>query len=412
MKNKSLIFLLILTYNLAFASGGTIYTRYGVGDLFHYNSAGKLSLGGIGTALLNDNLINLNNPATWGAVNSTKLGVNLLANISQIGDGNTDANFSEVKFTGFHLAFPIERDLGIGFVFGLTPYSTINYDISTKYLEGEENSYQEDFVGSGGLSKVFLGFSTLLPFDFSIGATFEYYTGNAKYETQIVYNDTSDFSDSYFTSELKHKGLGTTLGFLTPNISSIFGSESIRTLRFGLSYEIGSKINTDSSSYATTVLGEKVFQSKAFITELPSKLAVGLNFSVDKYNFILDYVNQPWSNFKQNDKNFSNLKDLNRYSFGIEYDQQVKKFASFWELVKYRFGLSYEQTQYTFKGEDINQFGVHTGISFPLGFDNSIDVGLMYGIRGTTNQNLLKENIFQATFSVNFGELWFVRQDR
>ncbi len=69
-------------------------------------------------------------------------------------------------------------------------------------------------------------------------------------------------------------------------------------------------------------------------------------------------------------------------------------------------------TQYTFKGEDINQFGVHTGISFPLGFDNSIDVGLMYGIRGTTNQNLLKENIFQATFSVNFGELWFVRQDR
>ena len=26
--------------------------------------------------------------------------------------------------------------------------------------------------------------------------------------------------------------------------------------------------------------------------------------------------------------------------------------------------------------------------------------------------NQLKENILQATFSVNFGELWFVRQDR
>ncbi|MBK7106429.1 MAG: hypothetical protein IPH62_14205 [Ignavibacteriae bacterium] len=412
MKNKSIIVLLILISQITFASGGTIYTRYGVGDLFHYNSAGKLSLGGIGTALVNENLINLNNPSTWNSINSTKLGLNILANISQIGDGNSDANFSEVRFTGFHLAFPVERDLGIGFVFGLTPYSTINYDITNKYLEGEENSYTEDFIGTGGLSKVFFGFSTLLPLDFSVGATFEYYTGNSKYETQIIYNDTSDFSDSYFTSELKHKGLGTTIGFLTPNISSIFGSENIKSLRFGLSYEVGSKINTDSSSYATTTLGKKVLQSKSFKTEIPSKLSIGLNFSIDKYNLIIDYVNQPWSKFKQNDKIFTNLKDLNRYSLGIEYDKQVKKFATFWELVKYRFGLSYEQTQYTFKGEDINQFGIHTGISFPLGFENSIDLGLMYGIRGTTNQNLLKENILQATFSVNFGELWFVRQDR
>ncbi|MBK8946803.1 MAG: hypothetical protein IPM32_16255 [Ignavibacteriae bacterium] len=412
MKNKSILFLLILTSSFIFASGGTIYTRYGVGDLFHYNSAGKLSLGGIGTAHVNENLINLNNPATWKSITNTKLGVNLFTNIAQISDGNSDANFSEVKFSGFHLAFPIERDLGIGFVFGLTPYSTINYDITNNYLEGQENSYTEDFIGSGGLSKVFLGISTSLPLDFSIGATFEYYTGNAKYESQVIYNDTSDFSDSYFTSELKHKGLGTTLGFLTPNISSIFGSENIKNLSFGVSYEIGSKINTDSSSYATTTLGQKVFQSKSFITEMPSKLSLGLNFSFNKLNLILDYTNQPWSKFKQNGKIFSNLKDLNRYSMGIEYDQQVKKFATFWELVKYRFGLSYEQTQYTFKGEDINQFGIHTGISFPLGFENSIDIGLMYGIRGTTNQNLLKENIFQANFSVNFGELWFVRQDR
>lgn len=412
MKKNLKIFLIFLSIGNIFASGGTIYTRYGVGDLYYYNTAAKLSLGGVGTAILNNDLLNLNNPATWGSITDTKLGLNLITNYSSISSNSSSTNFSEVKFSGFQLGLPVERDLGIGFVFGFTPYSTINYDISNKYLQGEVNSYIQDFKGAGGLSKIFFGFSTLLPFNFSVGATFEYYTGNSKYETQIVYDDSSDFTDSYFTSELKYKGLGSTLGFLTPNLSNIFGNEIIKNFRLGLSYEIGTKLNTDSSSYATTSLGKKVFGSKSFKSEIPAKLSAGLYLSLSKFNIILDYVNQPWSEFVQNDKKMLNLKDMNRYSLGIEYDQQVKKFATFWELVKYRFGLSYEQTQYTFNGEDINQIAVHSGISFPLGTENSIDLGLMYGIRGTTNNNLLKENIFQATFSINFGELWFVRQDR
>ncbi len=40
-----------------------------------------------------------------------------------------------------------------------------------------------------------------------------------------------------------------------------------------------------------------------------------------------------------------------------------------------------------------------------------MDIGLMYGIRGTKDSNLAKENIFQASFSLNFGELWFVRRE-
>lgn len=412
MKKNLKIFLLIISFGNIFASGGTIYTRYGVGDLYYYNTAAKLSLGSVGTAILSNDLINLNNPAAWGAITDTKLGLNLLTNLSSISSEASSANFSEVKFAGFQLGMPVERDLGIGFVFGLTPYSTINYDISNKFLEGQENSYIQDFKGTGGLSKIFFGFSTLLPLNFSFGATFEYYTGNSKYDTQIVYDDSSDFSDSYFTSEMKYKGLGSTIGILTPNLSNVFGSENIKNLRLGLSYEFGSKLNTDSSSYATTSLGKKIFGSKSFKSEIPAKLSAGLYLSFSKFNIIIDYLNQPWSEFTQNDNKMENLKDLNRYSFGVEYDQQVKKFATFWELVKYRFGLSYEQSQYKFYGEEINQFAVHSGISFPLGTENSIDLGLMYGIRGTTKNSLLKENIFQASFSINFGELWFVRQDR
>ncbi|MCB0748713.1 MAG: hypothetical protein KDC90_14730 [Ignavibacteriae bacterium] len=412
MRNKIFIVFTILMFSELFASGGSVYTRYGLGDLYLYNSARKLSLGGIGTAILDNEIVNLNNPATWSAMDNTKFGASMLSNFSIISDENFNASYSQVKFTGFHLGLPVQRDYGIGFVIGIIPFSTINYDVQNSYTSGQVNNYQQDFIGSGGLSKAFFGFSYILPLDISIGATLDYYTGNAKYQTTIIYDGTSDFSNSNFTSEFKYKGLGTTLGLLTPNLASIFNSDRINNVRLGVSYEISGKLNTDSSGIATTAIGETVFEAQSFYTKMPKKLSIGLNFNFDKLIVNLDYVNQPWSKYRQNEKPSSYLSDLNRYSIGVEFDPNSKKYGTFWELVKYRGGLSYEQSQYTIKGLKVNQVGIHTGMSFPLGLENTIDVGLMYGIRGTTENNLLKEKIFQASFTINLGELWFIRPDR
>ncbi len=412
MKIKFFILIFFSSISLSFASGGSIYTRYGIGDLYLYNTAGNLSMGGIRTAVLSKNLMNLNNPASWISIKNTSFGVNLISNFSSLSDGNLNGKYSLIKFTGFHLAFPIERDLGIGFVFGLIPYSNIKYDITNDYNKNTDNGYTSDFTGSGGISKAFLGISYLLPLDFSFGATFEYYTGDSKYESIITYNDSSDFSDSHFTSELKLKGLGTTIGFLTPDLSSIMGLKSISNLRIGLSYEISGKLTTDSLSYATTALGESIFSSLTYKTKIPNKLSIGLSLNIDKFIVNVDYLNQPWSKFEQNGYYSKNLKDLNRYSIGVEYDRKAKRFASFWELVKYRCGLSYEQSQYTLKGVDINQFGIHAGMSFPFSLDNTIDIGFMYGIRGTTDQNLLQEHFYKVSVGLNLAELWFIRQER
>lgn len=412
MKIKFFIIIFLSSISLSFASGGSIYTRYGIGDLYIYNTAGKLSLGGIGTAVVSKNLINLNNPASWITIKNTVFGADIISDFSSLSDGNFDGNYSTIQFSGFHLAFPIERDLGIGFVFGLVPYSNIKYDISNEYNKNASDGYTEDFTGLGGMSKAFLGVSYLLPLDFSLGATFEYYTGDSKYESILTYNDSSDFSDSHFTSELKVKGLGTTIGLLTPDLSSFFGLKNISNLRLGVSYEISGKLTSDSLSYAITNLGESIFKSLNYKTKIPSRLSIGLSLNIDKFNINVDYLNQPWSKFEQNGYFSPNLKDLNRYSLGVEFDRNAKRFASFWELVKYRCGLSYEQSQFTFKGIDINQFGIHAGVSFPFSLDNTIDIGFMYGIRGTTDQNLLQEHFFKASIGLNLGELWFVRQER
>jgi hypothetical protein len=77
-----------------------------------------------------------------------------------------------------------------------------------------------------------------------------------------------------------------------------------------------------------------------------------------------------------------------------------------------RGGLSYEKSQYIVNGTSINQISAYTGCSIPLGFDNSLDLALQFGRRGTKDNDLLQENIFNFAVSVSFGEIWFLRSER
>lgn len=418
-KIKTILIVTVLFGNIfsIYCSGGSLYTRYGLGDLYFSNSSRPIALGGLGTALLNSKYLNTNNPATIFNIKNTKFGASLNSNLLFLDDNISTATYSQVRFSGFHIAFPVKESLGMGFIFGMTPYSVVNYEVNglnvnqNSFIDAE--SFDESFSGSGGISKLFLGVSTILPFNFALGATFDYYTGDIQYKSSYIYPDSVELTNSVFTNEYRYKGLGGTIGLLSPDIAEVLEFENISNFRLGFTYEFSGNISTDTNSLASTSLGESTFDNGNLITKIPSKISLGLSFTINnQYVIVADYLYQPWSKYEKNGVNSQYLRDVNRYSIGIEKGDQIKRFATFWELIKYRGGLSFEQSQYIFNGEGINTFGIHAGIAFPLGLENSIDIGLMYGIRGTTKTNLVKENIIQATFSLNFGELWFIRRER
>ena len=413
MLRKILLIIVFFTFTLnIYGSGGSIYSRYGIGDLNFSNSAFKLSMGGVGTSLITMNEVNINNPATLFNVKNTRFNAGLVTNLSFIDDGLENALYSNTQFSGFNIAFPVKETMGISFMLGMNPYSTVNYDVNVEAKQVGNNILNERFIGSGGMSKIFFGASYLLPLEFAIGATFDYYTGHIEYSSSIDYKNNPDLTNSFFINEYKYKGLGTTLGIESPNIAKLFDSKTFNDIRFGIAYEMSGDINTDTSLIGVTSFGDNTFESNEVFTKIPKKISAGLNILVNEnYLIVADYLFQSWSKYELNGVKSTNLRDLSRYSIGFQVGEQSKRFASFWELIKYRGGLSYEQSQYQINGEGINQIGFHAGISFPLGLENTIDVGLMYGIRGTKDSNLAKENIFQASFSLNFGELWFVRRE-
>jgi len=273
-----IVLLLFLTNSTLQATGGSLYSRYGIGDLYYSNSAMHLSLGGLGVSLLNNKYINTSNPATLFSIRNTRFGANVSSTTFQLDDGIENAVYTRVKFTGFHITFPVKESLGMGFILGMTPYSDVNYDVINSTGIADD-VIEEQFEGTGGISKVFFGLSYLLPFDIAVGATFDYYTGNVQYKSSYQYSESSELLDSYFVNDYKYKGLGATLGFESPDLAKVFQLEGITNFRIGASYEISGPMNTDTAIVVRTSIGENTYESDQFDTKIPTKLVLGLNLT-------------------------------------------------------------------------------------------------------------------------------------
>ena len=415
MKIKNLILTILTLPAFIFAQGGSTYTQYGIGDLNHSFSARRLAIGEFGAALSDYNNLNSLNPAAWSNLTLTRFEAGYEFSSTEISNEAVSGRYNESSFSGFKFGFPLERGYGISLVLGLVPYSNVNYEVVKAESNADvvSNGASRTFSGEGGLSRLFVGSSYKLPFDFSIGASFEYYTGKIDYNSAIRFVDQSDFINTSFLNSYKYEGIGYSIGLISNDFAELMGLEKIDELRLGFAFSYVSDLKTDTSLSAATSIGTKFIESATVKTSLPYRFDAGLSFRFNKkVLFVMDYFFQNWSDYKFNSTESPFLQDQKIYSFGFEFSEPRDQYSSFWEQMMFRGGLSYEQTQYLINGEGINQYSVYAGVSFPLSVENSFDVGFQYGIRGTKENNLLKENIFKTTFSLSFGELWFVRKER
>jgi hypothetical protein len=416
---KKIITLILLTASFeAFATGGSIYTRYGLGDMTFGNSARKLSLGSIGSSVMQPNFINPNNPASLTKINQTRFESGLTFSNISMQDKSGDDRQTNFNFQGFSLAFPIQRDYGITLAAGLVPLTNIDYSVSspinnpdTGFVNSKLNTV---LSGKGGLSKFYIGLSYNF-YDISFGLSFDYYTGKNEYISTLDFSNNFDYLDVSFTQRNNFSGLGTTFGLISPDLSNFIRlGNSISNLRVGMTLSFSGELNTDTSLVKKTYIGELVTLNGKAKTKLPYSFSLGTSFNLNKeYFIVLDYFYQPWSQYKFNNKLNKNLTDLNKFTMAVEYQNSDKRIASsFWNQVELRGGLNFEQTQYKIQNKNINSYSVFGGISLPLGVGNTIDISLEYGIRGERTSGLVKENFINSIISISLGELWFFRPER
>jgi len=75
----------------------------------------------------------------------------------------------------------------------------------------------------------------------------------------------------------------------------------------------------------------------------------------------------------------------------------------------YRLGANYEQTYLIVRGHDIAAWNVTGGIGLPFNFRSlsRINLSVVYGGRGTTADNLIREGALRVFLGVSFVEPWF-----
>lgn len=408
------LLVIFITFEVFIAQGGSIYSRNGIGDLFHSSSARRLGFGELGSAIIDKDYVDGFNPASWTSLRYTRFSLSARYSGASYSDINISSFHTNVMFSGFTLGFPIDRELGITLALGLIPISATRYDVVNDVTNPELGNYKNSFNGSGSLSKMFLGTSIKIPTNTSLGATFEYYTGTNNYYSDQKFDDNSEFDDISYKTQYKFRGVGATFSVISGNILNLLQDSSDSQLRLSAVSNIKSGLTTDTLIIANTSIGELERLTGETETILPIKLTFGASYAWNKkYLILFDYHFQPYSKYTFNGKTDFNLKDLTKYSLGFEYkNKSLGMHPTALEQMSYRLGVSYEETQYTFNGININQYSVHGGFSVPFGDINMIDFGLSVGVRGTTDSNLIKEQFINASVTLTLGELWFVRENR
>ncbi len=410
-KIKYLAILLFLA-NTAFASGGGVYTRYGIGEPVYYYSASKMGLSALGIAYSDPFSINGNNPASWYSINLTRMEASVLFNGSAIANLNTSGKSHYTTFNGFALAVPIYSRLGIVSSLGIIPYSRVDYKVRFESSDKDLGDFSESFTGDGGLSKLYIGSSVKFS-DWAFGATFEYYIGKIEYHSNLVFPDTSSFRNVGYVLHKNYYGVGFTLGVITPDLSKFFKWNDISDFRFGFLLNAAPSIKTDSTVSTNNLIGTNQIANGLTLTKLPLKIGVGFSFILkQKFRIAFDFVTQNWSDYRFADARGKFLNRSFRAAIGVEYARPTNRFSSFKEQLRYRVGLSYEKLPFVINGETINQVAISAGVSVPLGFGNSIDIGLTGGIRGKKDSNIFEEKFIGASVAFSLGELWFVRIKR
>ncbi|NWF90480.1 MAG: hypothetical protein HXY50_13590 [Ignavibacteriaceae bacterium] len=409
-----LFMLFIIEINNTIAQSSSSYSRFGVGDEVYSFSSRRLGMGQVGTSVADADFISIANPASLYKLNKTRIEFSVNYNGIFLANANQTNYLAASDFGGFAVGIPISNSYGVGAAFGLVPVSNVSY----KALERQSSAssligdYSIEYSGSGGLSKVFIGSSFTLLSDISVGASFDYLFGNISYNSSVEFVNTSSFSSKY-EKRYRYRGIGGTFGVIGPDFAKILELQSISDFRFGLALNLASSLNVDSFYFAESLVGVDTASMGNHKAKIPLSLSIGTNCIFNKkYLVYIDYTTQAWSKFSSNGAASESLQDAYKLSMGFEYRPLRELGSSFWEQVILRAGLSYEKTQYSLFNTSINQYSFSAGVSLPIGYENTLDFGLLYARRGTKDSNLLQEDIIKLSVGFSLGELWFIRQDK
>jgi hypothetical protein len=408
------------------------YTRYGLGQLSSTTNSAFVGMGGAGVSILDENILNYNNPATYGSAKKYKpiFNIEITGKYSSLNTSSSSYSKTTAGLKNFALLLPVSKKTGIAF--GLTPYSTTGYDVTS--IEGDSIAY--NYKGFGSINKFFLGagqqiFNRGDSVKLSVGANVNFLFGT------LERNITVEFSvNSYFNTRIVDKSIlrGTTFDAALHYYQKINNKWAYQ---FGAKLDLGRDVTGYQDFYAYNYkLASSVETSKDTVSQftdsegyfsLPSGTSFGLSLIYkEKWTFSGQYQFLNWQDYKESFNGIENLEEelvqQTRVSLGMQYKPRTDKEAlainaGTLKRASYQLGGHFGKSPYFLEGTHLKDYGISFGVQLPLvnsGSFSMMNLGVDLGKMGTTDNGLIEDNYikFNIGFSLSPGgyDRWFYKR--
>ncbi len=462
VKQRVCVVLALFSFSHLSAQENSPFSRYGIGDIYPSQSIASRGMGGIAAAYSSEQALNTVNPASYSAMRYVRVfggskgalvtydfGLSVDSRSLRSADPSNSYKSTNVIPSYIQLGIPLSpkaysKGRGAGLVFGLKPYSRINYSVQQNDYYDITHTKQTLYEGTGGLNQVFIGLGKRWG-NLSIGFNGGYEFGRKSISSKLIFLKDSLNSSNYYKSNSFSKADYWGL-FLTPGISYTMKLKEVKSkigsygeayfLRVGASgtlqqnlkanNEVRSETYTYDASGGTTPI-DSIYESSNILGNvviprtytagfvLTKKYMVGKESIATKWSIGLDYSKGDWTNFRYFDQPDNQLETSTMIRAGAEFVPSLLS-NNLLNRSTYRVGFYTGNEYANADGNGYNVNALTFGIGFNLrkwsNYDNQstlINTSLEFGKRGS-NVNNVTENFFKLSLGLSLSDLWFTRR--
>jgi hypothetical protein len=404
--NKLISIVLLISLSASELSAQNIfnapYSVYGIGMIHERQSSLNSSMGGTGIGVQDPFNLNHANPASYGAIQQP---INHIYEIGFYTESNrfktNSSNESRSAGGLTHLNYWFRFKPWWSATAGLSPYSSVSYNITTKRELGSGTDIPYTYSGKGNLSSLYLGNSFKLSNDIMVGVNVSYLFGS------IEKNEIIDLSTGPMTYERKITSRKVTLDAGLQYKIKI----RERSLVVGLVADNGTTLHgtVRQSLYDGNADTLQSGKGRSLTYKIPASAGLGFGLHSKRSIIAADLRFKNWqqASFANEDVTFQNTW---RLSAGYQYRGNPDA-TNYFGLISLRAGAYTQQFQLNLKGNSFPVWGYSFGLSMPV-FDNKSSINLTYNFDalGTTRDGLIKQRSQKLMFEVVIRDLWGVKR--
>ena len=424
------------------------WSRFGMGLPTHIISTPQLLMGGVSSPIVDGFTINPYQPAAAAGCLNTTFQTSLQSSVTKMQEGDSTATVN--NGTPGAISVVVKRLGGkYALSFGMLPNTGMGYNVGRTYEDSLVGTTREQYDGSGGTAKSYLGLARgfkgkkwisagasdsvlVTSHTLFLGAQVDYLFGEVIQTGRLDIFDVTFFDNRTRTS-MRHRSLGALFGIqasqlLWAKYDADKNFEGAATLYFGATYSPSSILYTDYEkavetvqllSNVETVIDTAFYSSFEGEGVMPSRWSAGGSIVFDsksgrKLLLAGDYMQEDWTEFEGDSQiDFLGSKATwaksTRTSIGLTLSPKtIGNTSSFLTRSTYRAGFALDAYPIEYDGVQLSGWRASAGLSIPLEGSRSssmVHFGLSAGKRGAglDNGTVLVNTLEETTLNIQIG---------